>query len=313
MGIGGRIEDFPAKAPQGAPGRGAKSSRSSRWENAISQTSTGTYIAEGLVSHNSTGLWRWAVRLADQFGETVIYFFPTLDHVTDFGDERIEPSIEASEYLQRRMPRGGVRRKRLKEIGTGKLVLRGMNSKAGVQSIAGQAVVFDEYDECFVAGTLVLTKSGYRPIESIKEGDEILTHRGRWRPVEATGSRAVGRTYVLKAQGVPHLRGSAQHPIFARAFEGKSRFTVPPFRRRVYGEPKWVRLDELGTGKWKVAQQLPPIVPNQRSAKWWWFVGRYLADGCADGNSVHIEAAISEADIVEEKLMALFSNLKRKP
>lgn len=95
----------------------------------------------------STGLWRWAVRLADQFGETVIYFFPTLDHVTDFGDERIEPSIEASEYLQRRMPQGGVRRKRMKEIGTGKLVLRGMNSKAGVQSIAGQAVVFDEYDE----------------------------------------------------------------------------------------------------------------------------------------------------------------------
>lgn len=96
----------------------------------------------------STGLWRWAVRLADQDGETVIYFFPAKEHVTDFGDERIEPSIEASEYLQRRMPAGGTRRKTLKEIGNGKLSLRGMNSRKGVQSIAGQAIVFDEYDDC---------------------------------------------------------------------------------------------------------------------------------------------------------------------
>lgn len=96
----------------------------------------------------TTGMWRWAVRLCDQFGETLVYLFPTKEHVTDFGDERIEPSIEASRYLQGRMPRGGTRRKTMKQIGEGKLILRGMNSKAGVQSIAAASLVFDEYDEC---------------------------------------------------------------------------------------------------------------------------------------------------------------------
>jgi Site-specific DNA methylase len=37
--------------------------------------------------------------------------------------------------------------------------------------------------ECFPAGTLVLTDKGYLPIETIKEGDTVLTHKGRWRKV----------------------------------------------------------------------------------------------------------------------------------
>lgn len=96
----------------------------------------------------STALWRWAVRFADQYGQTVIYFFPTQDHVNEFGTERLEPSIAASEYLQSRIPRGHARNKRQKHIGLGFLNLRGMQSKASVQSIPAQAVVIDEYDEC---------------------------------------------------------------------------------------------------------------------------------------------------------------------
>lgn len=96
----------------------------------------------------STALWRWAARQADQFGETVIYFFPTQTHVTEFGDERLEPSIAASRYLTSRIPSGHTRRKTMKQIGIGILQLRGMQSKASVQSVAAQAVVVDEYDEC---------------------------------------------------------------------------------------------------------------------------------------------------------------------
>lgn len=31
---------------------------------------------------------------------------------------------------------------------------------------------------CFKAGTLILTREGYRPIEDISVGDEVLTHTG---------------------------------------------------------------------------------------------------------------------------------------
>jgi hypothetical protein len=110
--------------------------------------------AEDVVTMKSTqigassGMVRWAVRLADQMGETVIYFFPTQVHVSEFGTEKLEPSIKASDYLQRRMPRGHTRNKSQKQIGLGFLYLRGMQSKAAVQSIPAQAVVIDEYDEC---------------------------------------------------------------------------------------------------------------------------------------------------------------------
>lgn len=90
--------------------------------------------------------WRWAVRQTDQYGETGIYIFPTDTHVSEFGDERIEPAIEESQYLQTRIRARFVRHKKLKRIGRGFLHLRGSNSKAGAQSVAAQFIVFDEYD-----------------------------------------------------------------------------------------------------------------------------------------------------------------------
>lgn len=90
--------------------------------------------------------WRWAVRQADQYGETGVYIFPTDSHVSEFGDERIEPAIEESPYLQSRIQKRFVRHKKLKRIGLGFLHLRGSNSKAGAQSVAAQFLVFDEYD-----------------------------------------------------------------------------------------------------------------------------------------------------------------------
>lgn len=130
----------------------------------------------------STALWRWAVRQCDQFAETTIYFFPTSTHVTEFGDERIEPSIRASEYLTRRIPRGHTRRKTMKQIGPGILQLRGMQSKAAVQSIAAQAVVIDEYDEC--------------PEERISEAEQRLS-----------GAEATERIARVRRSGRPSLPG----------------------------------------------------------------------------------------------------------
>ena len=92
-------------------------------------------------------MWRWAAWRADVWGDTVLYVFPTEKHVSKFGDERIEPSIQASPYLTRRIPSEYVRQKQLKRIGNGWLHLQGANSRAGAQSVAADVLVFDEYDE----------------------------------------------------------------------------------------------------------------------------------------------------------------------
>ena len=42
---------------------------------------------------------------------------------------------------------------------------------------------------CFPAGTLILTDSGYKPIEDVRIGDSCLTHRNHWKKVAAIGHR----------------------------------------------------------------------------------------------------------------------------
>lgn len=126
--------------------------------------------------------WRWAVRQTDQFGETGIYIFPTDSHVTEFGDERIEPAIEESPYLQQRIRPRFVRHKKLKRIGLGFLHLRGSNSKAGAQSVAAQFIVFDEYD--------FLDKQNLPQIER-----------------RITGARQLGRTPRIRRLGTPTIEG----------------------------------------------------------------------------------------------------------
>ena len=140
----------------------------------------------------STGMIRWAIRLPDQFGETAIYFFPTDVHVREFGAERLEPSIASSEYLSRRMVRGHTRNKSQKQIGLGFLNLRGMQSKAAVQSIAAQAVVIDEYDEC--------------PPQRIEEAENRIS-----------GAEGIGKVGRVRRLGRPSIPGYGIDAAFCLA------------------------------------------------------------------------------------------------
>lgn len=42
------------------------------------------------------------------------------------------------------------------------------------------------YSNCFIAGTPVLTKDGYKPIEKVVTGDKVVTHNNRLKTVNAT-------------------------------------------------------------------------------------------------------------------------------
>jgi phage terminase large subunit GpA-like protein len=134
--------------------------------------------------------WRWAVRQTDQFGETGIYIFPTDTHVSEFGDERIEPAIEESQYLQSRIRARFVRHKKLKRIGRGFLHLRGSNSKAGAQSVAAQFIVFDEYD--------------FLDAQNLPQIERRIT-----------GARQLGFTPRVRRLGTPTVEGQG----IAQAFE----------------------------------------------------------------------------------------------
>lgn len=138
-------------------------------------------------------------------------------------------------------------------------------------------------DECFPAGTLILCRRGLIPIESIRAGDEVLTHRARWRRVTRTGSR-LAETVVVRGHGHPGIRVTADHPFFieggewcaAHALVGKRWATprvfpqdaaIPPVIARERGsfgkDPRGAAEREVDSGSDAFA----------------WLIGRYLADG----------------------------------
>lgn len=69
---------------------------------------------------------------------------------------------------------------------------------------------------CFPAGTMVQTIIGERPIEQINSGEQVLTHRGRWRRVtEALSYTYEGpMTEIITESG--SLVATGDHPVLIR-------------------------------------------------------------------------------------------------
>jgi hypothetical protein len=115
------------------------------------QTTSRTFIAEGLVSHNCIQVGasalsaRIALYVADILGMNVMYVFPTKSDVSDFSNDRIDGMIQRSEYLQSRL--GRTVNQTLLQLGGGNIYWRGSNSKSGLQSAAIDVLILDEYDD----------------------------------------------------------------------------------------------------------------------------------------------------------------------
>ncbi len=143
--------------------------------------------------------------------------------------------------------------------------------------------------DCFPAGTLVLTESGYRPIEEVRVGDMVLTHRGRWRPVTSLLSSSKP-TFEVRGHGHHGLRVSGEHPFWTRTRQKRRVRQSPVGTSRTettWAEPRWTKADELMVGHyWACPLRLEPLaVPwivgrsLPLDERLWWLVGRYLADG----------------------------------
>ncbi|MCM1223291.1 MAG: DNA cytosine methyltransferase [Lachnospiraceae bacterium] len=145
---------------------------------------------------------------------------------------------------------------------------------------------------CFPAGTLILTDKGYIPIESVKIGDVVLTHKGNWKKVTAVGNRKA-ETYYLK--GNITIETTENHPIYSADIKWKG-FHNPNGKRSRKKElsdiGKWTPAINMGGKQWATpaaSNELPiPTVHkidiNQKdmpvmNAEFWYFVGRWLGDG----------------------------------
>lgn len=169
--------------------------------------------------------------------------------------------------------------------------------------------------DCFPKGTLILTREGYRPIEEIAVGDEVLTHLRRWRRV--THTMQTERPLVrIKGHGHPGLRVSKEHPFYVRL---RNDVWNNARRRseRTWGDAQWCEARDIKRGHyWASPFEFPelsiPSIPVYRkretsiSETLIWIAGRYIADGYLrltdDRADVTLSCGFDKADELRERL-----------
>ena len=131
---------------------------------------------------------------------------------------------------------------------------------------------------CFAAGTKVLTKQGYKNIEDIRLGEQVLTHKNRWRTVVDYGCK-MADTYEVQTQCSAPIVCTADHKFWARkkSFEWKNEIRT---RRMELGKAGWVEAEKL-KDEYYVCSNRPKVDGDglDITLEEAWVLGRYLADG----------------------------------
>ena len=140
---------------------------------------------------------------------------------------------------------------------------------------------------CFVAGTLVLTPLGYRPIESLKVGDEVVGGiTGEIRRVEAVGSK-MAKVGNLKILGRPEITCTPNHPFYCIDVKRDDCSKSPTFAKLIpVGDYEKVHAeDAVGKYAGRVKQHeiltnhATPKVGNLTHAEVMNLAGWYVGDG----------------------------------
>lgn len=157
---------------------------------------------------------------------------------------------------------------------------------------------------CFTAETLILSRKGFIPISEIEIGDEVFTHKQRWRRVTEKHITESRPTRKISAQGILPTYTTDEHPFWARKREYARKFT----------DPEWIKASELKG--YHIGRYLPPEKDLEGDEDFWWIVGRYLADGWLVNRKdrgdrgvsrVVISSGIHKADYCKERILRKFS------
>lgn len=90
----------------------------------------------------------------------------------------------------------------------------------------------DRLMACLAPGQDVTTERGLVPIQDVKVGDRVLTHRSRWRTVTGLSRRHwVGSAVAIKGRGMRQLLVTPEHPIWsaepAHDYQSRTNRLVP--------------------------------------------------------------------------------------
>lgn len=181
--------------------------------------------------------------------------------------------------------------------------------------------LFTYSSPCFPKGTLVLTDSGYKPIEDVSDKDKVLTHTNTFqRVIKPMCRRHHGMMFNITSSIFNDLTCTDNHPLYVRRMwrkghEGTRTFDAPEWLNpkqmlsRIMSDekprtvryyvgyaininselPKWGGCINNMWGHHRHEDKLTPLFGN---LSFWYIMGRWVGDGwkreSATGNSIII-------------------------
>lgn len=135
---------------------------------------------------------------------------------------------------------------------------------------------------CFVAGTTIATKKGYKPIETIQAGDLVLTHTNTYQTVLQTMETVTDHLHKLTTLVSEDVYTTEEHPFYVRerSIDGQDHVH--------YSKPKWVAAKDLTPNHYvglaiNKENSIPTIVgfPQQtlQTVQCWGMLGRLVQGG----------------------------------
>jgi len=139
---------------------------------------------------------------------------------------------------------------------------------------------------CFLAGTMIQTEEGLKPIEEVSAEDSVIGDDCKWHKVLDTMVNPTDSVYTIYAQGMLETKATGNHPFYVRHMKRKW-FQEDGKRalRRVFSEPEYVAASDLQKGDFLGFPILDtaenPLHITEEEA---WLIGRYIADGYINNN-----------------------------
>ena len=100
--------------------------------------------------------------------------------------------------------------------------------------------LFTYSSPCFVAGTLIHTEDGFKPIEDVKNGDKVLSHDNQYHTVEKIGHKPSDDIYRVIGSMLDEVICTGEHPFYTRE---KYRYGHKSERR--FRQPQWTAAKDL--------------------------------------------------------------------
>lgn len=121
---------------------------------------------------------------------------------------------------------------------------------------------------CFVAGTPVLTRRGFIPIDLVQIGDHVLSADGEYHEVVTLMRHEAEELVTMRAQGMwTTLAATPNHPFYVRKKT-----------RNGAAEPEWLPLGECEQGD-MIGYPIHEGTDDSHSPAFWRLIGTWLADG----------------------------------